>query len=870
MSLEELSLSSNRVTRLPTYQPLLLVLIAAASGIVVDQFLGIPLPLSGGVFAASMVLWRVCFTKRLSIAATLFIYLAVGSLAAGWHHYWWNIYGVNDIGFYASGDSQPLCVEAVVAKETHWVAAPAVSTFDPIPRGESTRIVLAIKKIRHGNSWVSVSGQVNCLVRGQLPALANGSTLLISGRLSKITPPGNPGEFDFQRHLRGQRTLAFLQVNHPAAIQVIEPSSFPRSVFAKLRSSLNRSIWKYVGSEQAPLAAAILLGNREQLDTSKRNKFLVSGTVHLLAISGLHVGILAGGILFLGRLGIMPRRFCLLSTIVFVIFYAWLVEFRPPVVRAAILICIFCISKWMGRGGLSFNSLGLAALIVLVFNPTQLTNVGAQLSFLAVASLAYFYPTFVRPATTDPLDRLIERTRPWQHRLCKSMLAQCRMAFLVSGTVWLVALPLVAERFHIVAPIALLVNPLLIIPLTVGLLCGFGVLVFAQLAPPIASIFGSLCEASLGLIESMVVLSERVPASHFWTSGPGTAAVIIFYLGLLTFVIYPPTRLPKRWARTAFAIWLAFLVALPWLVSRSAHQDKQLVCTFIDVGHGTSVLLQLPNGQTVLYDCGSFGSSRRATNSICGLLWHEGISHVDLLVVSHTDLDHYNALPQLLERFSIGSVAISPVMANTERQPGFAQVLERIRQQNIPIEFVWQDHGIELCQSVDLQVLSPPQTGTGGSDNSDSIVLEFRYQGFSLLLPGDLDGPGLEAFLNQDMRHYDVVMAAHHGSKNSDPQRFVDHCLPDIFVASGDHDDVNAATIQLLEESRIHFKHTARDGAVQVIIDETGIATRHWEGLAWSQSMKLVHSQRLATVPDGQRSLANRQKPLAKKLVGDQ
>ena len=139
-----------------------------------------------------------------------------------------------------------------------------------------------------------------------------------------------------------------------------------QACLSNLRQRLNELTWKYVDEDEAAFASAILLGNREQLSAQRRELFLETGTVHLLAISGLHVGILAGSFFLFFRVGLVNRQYCLWATIVFVIFYAWLVEFRPPVSRAAILIVLYCIGRLLGENSFSYNLLAIAGLIVLM------------------------------------------------------------------------------------------------------------------------------------------------------------------------------------------------------------------------------------------------------------------------------------------------------------------------------------------------------------------------------------------------------------------------------------------------------------------------------------------------------------------------
>jgi len=134
--------------------------------------------------------------------------------------------------------------------------------------------------------------------------------------------------------------------------------------------------------------------------------YLVTGTIHVLSISGLHVGILAAGFFLVLHSGLVPRRISLVATILLTICYALLTDLQPPVVRASILVIVGCVAMWTGRSAIGFNTLAAAGIFVLALNPSSLFLTGAQLSFMAMATMIAFQPLLVRQPIVDPLDRL--------------------------------------------------------------------------------------------------------------------------------------------------------------------------------------------------------------------------------------------------------------------------------------------------------------------------------------------------------------------------------------------------------------------------------------------------------------------------------
>lgn len=700
----------------------------------------------------------------------------------------------------------------------------------PRDQPQQYRVLVKCLSVRDGLMWRPASGRIQLTIPEVNYPLHAGDDVLIFGHLRRIEPPSNPGAFDFQSYYRRQRILVSLYCSHGESLTVLRPT---RSRFwaAWLRSGLDDLAWRYLPPNQASLASAVLLGNREQLTATRREVFLHTGTVHLLAISGLHVGILACCFFAFFRCGWLSRNASLGLTIAFVIFYAWLVEFRPPVVRASILIILFCLARILGRAGLSYNVLAMAAIIVLVINPTDLFSLGTQLSFLAVLSIG-FGNRWIFPKQTDPLQQLIASTRTWPVQTLAWVQGNLRAAFAISGLIWVISIPLVAASFHVLAPIGLLVNPLVLLPIAIALYAGISIFAFGNLFSPAASIAAIFCTISLGLIETLVSWASGLPLSHFFTSGPPWPAVLIFYLGWVVLALFPPTRISlKRLTLVAMA-WLI----LGWYLPIVGHRlyrcqfQQSLTTTFIDVGHGTAVLMQLPLGKTVIYDCGSTVSSRFASRCVSEVLWHHHIDQIDAIIVSHADIDHFNGIPEIANRFSIGTVYLSPMM-NQHPSASVAELKRSLSAHGIAVAEITAGQTIDIDPRVAIEVIAPAIDSVHRSDNSASVVMSIRYQGRSFLLPGDLEKEGLDRLLDQPQKHFDLVMAAHHGSSHSSPGRFCQWATPKFLAVSCGNKKFSVATGEAAETFGCQLLRTDKDGAIEFEIAKDGtMAFRAFRG----------------------------------------
>ncbi len=338
-------------------------------------------------------------------------------------------------------------------------------------------------------------------------------------------------------------------------------------------------------------------------------------------------------------------------------------------------------------------------------------------------------------------------------------------AVLVSLVIWLVIAPLVMARFHLVSPVAVLLGPILGLPVALAMASGFGIFAFGWLAPAVANGLGWLCDANLAFMESAVNLSRDWRGNHFWVSGPADWWLLVFYGALAVGVFARRFAPPRRWCFALLAGWITVGLALPVF---SPREGNQLRCTILSVGHGSAVVVELPGGKTLLYDAGRLGSPVAASRAIAGYLWSRGIAHIDAAIISHADADHYNALPALLDQFSFGAVYVSPVMFD-ESSASLSALHSAIERHGVPLAELWGGDQLRSGGPARIEVLHPPRRGILGSDNANSIVLAVEFEGRRLLLAGDLESPGLDDVMAEAPYDCDALLAPHHGSAFSDP-----------------------------------------------------------------------------------------------------
>ena len=799
------------------YQPLVVLFAAVAGGICFDRVSPLPVFAWGVLAFSSLIAWNWTWRRAHCRTASVLLLVAAATTAAAWHHCRWHLFATDDVGRFVAEQKQPVCVEAIARHAPRMLPAPADNPMRTIPSGNQSQIDVTLVSLRDGDQWRPVSGNARLFVDGHLSGIDDGDRLRVYAQLSPPRPALNPGQVDYDQYLRAQRIGSRMHTRFANCITVIDRHRgwHPLAMIGRMKTYGNRLLQRYLDHQSRPLAAAVLLGSREQLDREQTQAFLETGTVHLLAISGLHVGILAAGLWYaLRRLPISRGQTALLVAGL-AVFYMLLTDARPPVVRATVLVLVTCGGSYLGRQRLGFNSLALAALIVLAVNPAELFQVGAQLSFLSVAGLAWFAPQWLGSAgVPQGLKALVAESRPWLVRTVWGVLRTARHLTLVGLTIWLLTLPLVMARFHLFTPAAAVLNTILWIPMTLTLVTGFATLACGAISVPLGICCGTACNTVLGLLETVVQHARSIPGSHYWVPGPPDWWLAGFYGGLAVLAAAPALRPPRRWCLALLAGW----IAVGFGVSQWRDTEDRLQCSLLSVGHGCAVIVQLPSGQTVLYDAGQFSSPESGARSIAATLWSKGITHLDAVVLSHGDVDHYNALPGLLDRFTVGVVYVSPVMFENDNA-ALAALREMIDRAKVPLRELRAGDRLPGGDDCWLEVLHPPRKGVLGGDNANSLVLDISYRARHILLPGDLEPPGLNDVMAEEPLDCDVLLAPHHGSRSSNPTGLAAWCTPEWVVVSGGTDVRIEPIREAYATVGAEVLHTAHCGCVEVTIE---------------------------------------------------
>jgi competence protein ComEC len=677
----------------------------------------------------------------------------------------------------------------------------ATSALEPL-RGGLLALDLRVESLRvRDGSWRTVRGPLRALVRGapEKPVLP-GDRIRVVGTARPLRRPTNPGEPDTGIRPRREGRHHILLVESPSSLRVLRSGRSPLGLVARLRSAAARRLVATLPGSEGGLAGALILGRRAGVPEASEEAFRRCGAAHLLAVSGLHVGLVAGAVW--GLLGILrvPDRWRAIVLASVALGYAALAGLRPPVVRAAVVTGLLAGSVLARRRTGALDLLGATAFLVLLARPGHAHRVDFQLSFVAATGLVLLHGRVGR--ALFPSRDLDRRFAAWRSgsRVRRMLRDYVHRVLPASVAAWVSTAPLVLHHFGVLAPLA----PLATLALLPLLLLSLAASAAALLLGPGTGL-GPILGLPLAALDAGARLLAAIPGSGLEGPRPTVLPVLAAYaiLGLLA--------LRSRWgrARLALAVAAPFVLFLSGVPRSPPETDRLMV---LDVGQGSSVLVERADGGVLLYDA---GSTRPAIGRrlIAPVLRARRIRRLDVLVLSHADADHVSGVRTLLDRFRVALLVVPPRFSASA--PGRA-VLEHARRRRVPVREV--SAGDELAPFG--EILHPPR-GVLLDDNDGSLVLRVGLGRHRVLLTGDIEEKGVESLLRHRDPAAEIVVLPHHGARNARLPALLAAAAPTGAVSSASRGFAQAPLPDGLRRWR-----TAEHGAVTLLDGPLGLEVR--------------------------------------------
>lgn len=685
-------------------------------------------------------------------------------------------------------------------------------------RDPSTSFYLKLTEAEATDGWTEVRGVVRVQVGEPIFDLHAGDNIEAYCQLGRFGSASNPGQFRTAEYLA--RRNVYVAANIESADAITVPADGKERVFAKLKRRIRQIASRAVLGDgnfersNAGLLEALLLGRRANIDAETYRAFEKTGLLHFISLSGLHLGILAAVVWWFCKILGLLKRTRAIVCMAAVALFLMVVPPRGPTVRAAIICFVFCLAEIFRRRAEPVNSLSLAAVTLLLIQPTNLFGVGWQLSFASVLSILLFCSSFYEFLK----DKLVPQSSRYKRliKLWSSALA----VFSTGFTAWLGGAGILLYHFYTINPLTslwtVITFPLIAVVLILGFIKGIVWFLLPTVSAGLAFVLQWLSDALIWIVS---VLS-RVDFGRLLIGKVPLLVVVSYYVLLVAvgWVYLQNSRIKKIVTVMAILLVVGFVVT----VGLNGRQQNELVLTCLDVGHGQAAVLQTPK-QCFVFDAGSQFHRDIGRRVVGPFLRYEGINSVDAIVISHDDVDHINGIPEIVADCKVKGVYTSRAFINKIEDYGAARFLnycltnKAVKIESLDGEFETEDQSI-------VKILWPDVNSSLNeslSDNDKSVVSMIEYAGRRILICSDIESYAqkklFERFGNLSA---EVVIAPHHGSLNTLAGDFLERLGAEYVICSCGWR--NYQKLQNTPKYQGDWLYTLKHGAVKVRIDKSG------------------------------------------------
>lgn len=631
-------------------------------------------------------------------------------------------------------------------------------------------------------------------------SLRIGNQVYITGSILPFKKPTNLGQFNEYDYYKAKKYECKMYGDSLR----IEKNTYnkPKEQLRQWKKKWQTVFESQLPSSQAGIIEAMVLGEKDNLDEKVKELYQKNGIGHIMAISGLHISILGLGIYqLLKRIGFC-EWFSISISILFLLFYGMLTDFSVSASRAIIMIILALLAKLVGRTYDMLTAMAVSGIIILLNCPMQIRSCSFLLSFGAVFGIG-----FICPILKDSI-----RTKS---KIINGLLAGI--------SVQLVILPITAYFFYQIPIYGIIIN-LFILPFMSFLLIISILAVISFYISPILGkfIFGSV-HGILWYYEKICLLFEKLPNSNFVIGKPSVFQIIIYIILIssVLFFLYHYKFLNKY-----------LIYCLPCFMLILCHiPSKQLEMTMLDVGQGDSIFFRTGK-TTYLMDGGSTDIKKIGTYRILPFLKASGVGTLDYMIISHTDKDHINGLIEILEEVREGQYHVKNLLLPqliTSDKP-YKRIEHLARQCNIPI-FYLEKGTCWKKEKLYVTCLHPNKDFLEEDKNECSTILSVKYGMVQILLTGDVEQMGEQEILPL-LGEHQILKVAHHGSKTSSTEAFLEKVKPKVALIScgknNSYGHPHEEVLERMEEMNSKIYNTCINGSICIKSDGMKVKVKRY------------------------------------------
>ena len=678
------------------------------------------------------------------------------------------------------------------------------------------------KKEQNTYLYINTSKNIN---------LNYGDIIKINGKFEKANSRRNYKGFDYEKYLRTNKIYGTIITSK---VEKIGHKDTIFSIANNVANKIEEKISQNLSPTQASICKGLIIGRTDDIEEKIQENFRITNISHILAISGTHIVYIVSAInLVFNKL--IGKNKTKILIILILIFYMFIVGFTPSMVRAGIMGILYNLASLVSRKNNFATSISISLLLILINNPYSILNIGLQLSYLATVGIVLFNKMFIHYFSNLKFIKknIYIKTKPKLRKLIK--IFQENLAIMLSAQIML--FPVLIYNFNILGIYFILAN------LLAGIITGpMLILSIIFIITPINFITQIVSLILSNLFSLLILISDlsNLPKAKIYLPTPNLFFIILYYIVILLIrQIYKLYNSKKKVTNSEFRfrnlisivkykikklkikiaiIFMAIIIILNII-------PKDLRIHFIEVGQGDSTFIETPHNKTILIDGGGSLSESFdvGEKTLLPYILDRGYTKIDYIFITHFDQDHVGGILTLLEEINVGKVFIGEQFEECENYHKFINI---IKQKKLEIAKIKKGDKI-IIDNIIFNILFPDIENPIKENilNNNSIVMQMKYKSITTLFTGDIEEIAEEQIIKENIEA-DILKIAHHGSKTSSTQKFLEKVKPKIaLIGVGENNKFghpNIEVIKRLENLNTKIFRTAQNGEITIKINHLG------------------------------------------------
>ena len=722
-----------------------------------------------------------------------------------------------------------------------------------------------------------------------------GDEVLIVGSIEKANEARNFKGFDYSKYLKSKNIHRIIEAN---SVEILGKNKidFFSTAINQIQNNVKENITKLLGQEESALCIGILIGNTMGISEETEDNFKKSNLTHLLAVSGSHITYIITA--FSSTLGKRNKKSTKIITIIFLLFFTAITGFTPSVLRASIMGILVLLASLLHRKSDTINNLGISSLLILIYNPYYVTDLGFLLSFAGTIGIVIL---------NDKISNFLNgKLNKKSNKIIKYIIE----SFSITLSANLIIIPVMAYSFSTISFTFWISNILAGPVMEAATILGFVVYFVSLTFFPLAKFIGIFLNVCLSILLGIANFSAKLPFSLVYIKTPYLLECVAYYMALCAIFNWSKVReLKSLWTNVIqkkFTWKDISKESLKWKNETSKINDikhtkeekrneqkdgvekrqyngsreemknnrnkrnkkikitnnlkkiistvlvfiflssiffmflqKRLEIYFVDVGQGDCTLIKTPTNKTILIDGGGseFGSFDVGERILLPYLLDRRINNIDYILISHFDSDHIGGLFYIMENLKVKNIIISKQGENSENLKKFLEITQSKKTNIILVE---KGDVVKIDKYSYFEILFPEDNLIKENIlNNNSIVAKFNSLGLRILFTGDIEEVAenrlCEMYKNTDKLKSEILKVAHHGSKTSSTEQFLELVQPKMALIGAGVDNKfghpHQITLDKIQKYTDYIYRTDLYGEIQISYNRRKINVKTFNGL---------------------------------------